>query len=118
MEASNKAVHNALMENMSMEQAKQIGQEAMINVLKTFRPKTVTLERGIENVKRIIETFVEKENEKNNIFTQEIEINNYPLAVRSRATNKDALNSVMEQTGCKVSVQGVYVEPGKRPPVG
>jgi hypothetical protein len=47
-------------------------------VLAQYRPATVTLEKGLESVLQIRDQFVTKENEKNNIFTAEFEINDYP----------------------------------------
>jgi hypothetical protein len=36
------------------------------------------MEKGLESVLNIRDQFVEKENERNNIFTAEFEINDYP----------------------------------------
>jgi hypothetical protein len=50
----------------------------MLYVLRQYKPATVTLEKGLENVLQIRDSFVDKENEKNNIFTMEFEINDFP----------------------------------------
>lgn len=47
-------------------------------VLAQYRPSNVTMEKGLESVLQLRDQFVDKENEKNNIFTAEIEINDYP----------------------------------------
>lgn len=50
MEAGNKASTKALKEGLSHDEAKQIAQEAMLYVLRQYKPATVTLEKGLENV--------------------------------------------------------------------
>lgn len=50
----------------------------MMLILRSYRPQTVTLEKGLETVLGIRDQWLDKENEKNNIFTAEIEINDYP----------------------------------------
>ena len=47
----------------------------MISTLKEFKPANVTAERGLDNAMKIIDEFIEKENEREGIFTYEIEIN-------------------------------------------
>ena len=61
----------------------------MLYVLRQYKPATVTLEKGLENVLSIRDQFVDKENEKNNIFTMEFEINDFPQQARNRAQGKD-----------------------------
>ena len=67
---------------------------------------------------KIRDEIIEKENEKNNIFTAEIEINDYPQHVRGKVQAKDYLQSVYEMTGCKVMVKGMYIEFGRKPTAG
>jgi len=50
----------------------------MLYVLRQYKPNTVTMEKGLESVLSIRDQFVDKENEKNNIFTMEYEINDFP----------------------------------------
>jgi hypothetical protein len=47
----------------------------MIKTLKEFKPSNVTAERGFDNAMKIRDLFIEEENEKEGIFTCEIEIN-------------------------------------------
>ena len=61
---------------------------------------------------------IDRENEKNNIFTTEIEINDYPQHVRGKVQAKDYLQSVYEMTGCRVTPKGVYVEFQRKPQPG
>ena len=63
----------------------------MINVLRQYKPATVTLEKGLESVLQIRDSFVDKENEKNNISTLEFEINDFPQQARNRVQSKDFL---------------------------
>jgi hypothetical protein len=78
MEAGNQASRSSLKQGLSNEEATKVAKEAMMFVLASYRPSNVTLEKGIESVLQIRDQFVDKENEKNNIFTAEIEINDYP----------------------------------------
>ena len=50
MEAGNKASTNALKQGLSHEEATRVAQEAMLYVLRQYRPATVTLEKGLESV--------------------------------------------------------------------
>jgi ATP-dependent RNA helicase DDX46/PRP5 len=49
---------------------------------------------------------------------EEFDINEYPQNVLYRVTNKDALRQMQELTGCNVTKKGLYVAPGRKPPVG
>jgi hypothetical protein len=60
----------------------------------------------VTDAMNIRDKFIEKENEKNNIFTYELEINDYPLNVRQKAQTKDFLQEIYEMTGCKVQPKG------------
>lgn len=41
-------------------------------------------ERALQNVIKVRDQFVDKENEKSGIFTEELDINDYPQMVRAR----------------------------------
>jgi len=47
----------------------------MIKALKEYKPANVTIERGVDMALKIRDMFVEGENEKEGIFTYDIEIN-------------------------------------------
>ena len=94
-----------------------IAQEAIEKVIQEYRP-SVSTEKGVEQASKIIEDWVDKENEKNNIFTAELEINDYPTAARSRVCGREFISSIYEMTGCNVCVRGNYVESGKKVPSG
>jgi len=95
------------------QEALKIAQEAIEKVLLEYRP-SVSTEKGVENAAKIIEDWVDKENEKNNIFTAELDINDYPTNTRSKVTTKDYLNNIYEMTGCNVCVRGIFAEPNKK----
>jgi hypothetical protein len=90
----------------------------MLYVLRQYKPATVTLEKGLENVLSIRDQFVDKENEKNNIFTMEFEINDFPQQARNRAQGKDFVQSILEMTGCKVQPKGQFFEFNRKPGPG
>ncbi len=50
----------------------------MLFALQQYVPKVVGHEKAIQNVMKIRDQFVEKENEKSGIFTDEVDINDYP----------------------------------------
>ena len=54
-------------------------------ILSSYKPQTVTYDAGLMNVLSIRDQFIDKENEKNNIFTAEIEINDYAPAARGKS---------------------------------
>ena len=78
----------------------------MLYVLKQYRPATVTLERGLESVLSLRDQYIERENEKNNIFTMEFEVNDYPQKARTEVQKKEFLQNIFEMTSCKVSSKG------------
>jgi hypothetical protein len=90
----------------------------MLYVLKLYKPATVTLEKGLDDVMRIRDQFVDKENEKNNIFTMEFEINDFPQIARSKAQGREFLQSILDMTGCKVIPKGQYFDYNRKPGPG
>ncbi len=95
----------------------KIAQEAIETALAEYKP-SVSTEKGVEQAAKIIEEWVERENEKNNIFTCELDINDYPNVTRGKVLKKDFLESMAEMTQCCVTIRGTFVEPGKKPPIG
>ena len=53
MEAGNQASRNALKQGLSHEEATRVAQEAMLYVLRQYRPATVTMEKGLESALQI-----------------------------------------------------------------
>jgi len=78
----------------------------MLYVLQQYVPKVVGHEKAISSVMKIRDMFVEKENEKSGIFTDEVDINDYPQMVRAKVQSRDFLLSMGEMSGSKVTVQG------------
>ncbi len=111
------AVKNAIIAGKSEEEALQIAQDAIEKVLAEYIP-SVSTEKGSEQAAKVIEEWVERENIKNNIFTCEFDINEYPANARSKVMKKDFLNSINELSNCTVSLRGTFVEPNKKPPLG
>lgn len=50
--------------------------------------------------------------------SEEYAINEYAQNVLYRVTNRDALRQIEDLTGCSVTKKGLYVAPGRKPPVG
>ncbi|KAJ2820968.1 pre-mRNA processing RNA-helicase [Coemansia erecta] len=46
-------------------------------------------------------------------FGCELDINDYPKKARWKATNRETLSQVIEQSGAAITMRGVYVPPGK-----
>ncbi|KAJ2443117.1 pre-mRNA processing RNA-helicase [Coemansia sp. RSA 2440] len=51
-------------------------------------------------------------------FGCELDINDYPKKARWRATNRETLSQVIEQSGAAITMRGIYVPPGKPVPEG
>lgn len=85
--------------------------------MKDYKP-SVSTAKSVENAAKIIEKWEEKENKKNNVYTCELEINDYPSSARSQLMRKDFKDSLREQTGCDIEVRGQFVEAGQKPPMG
>lgn len=95
----------------------KMAQQAIETALAEYKP-SVSTEKGVEQAAKIIEEWVERENEKNNIFTCELDINDYPNVTRGKVLKKDFLESMGEMTQCTIAIRGTFVEPGKKPPIG
>jgi ATP-dependent RNA helicase DDX46/PRP5 len=95
----------------------RIAQESIERALFEYKP-SVSTEKGVEQAAKIIEEWVERENEKNNIFTCELDINDYPNVTRGKVLRKDFLENMAEMTQCTVTIRGTFVEPGKKVPLG
>ena len=48
-------------------------------------------------------------------FYGELDINDFPGEARYRATHRDQILRVQEDTGCAVISRGQYIQPGKTP---
>jgi ATP-dependent RNA helicase DDX46/PRP5 len=53
-----------------------------------------------------------------NHFSDELEINDYPIQARRKVTNKNALDEITERTGAAIISRGSFVPAGKKPEVG
>ncbi|KAJ2776207.1 pre-mRNA processing RNA-helicase, partial [Coemansia interrupta] len=52
------------------------------------------------------------------LYGCELDINDYPQKARWRATNRETLTQIIEQTGAAITTRGVFVPPGKPVPEG
>ncbi|KAJ1901355.1 pre-mRNA processing RNA-helicase [Kickxella alabastrina] len=48
----------------------------------------------------------------------ELDINDYPQKARWRATNRETLSQIIEQSGAAITTRGIFVPPGKPVPEG
>lgn len=53
-----------------------------------------------------------------NIPYDELEINEYPISVRSKLSRRENYNDIIEAYNVIISLRGVYTEPGRKPPDG
>ena len=78
-----------------------------------------TVDDGIEQVTKIINSFQNKRDGHGiDFFSYDFEINDYPPIARQKACTKDFLSQIQRENNCTISLRGVYVEPGKKAPVG
>lgn len=85
LEAGNKASNEALKQGIyTANQVAALAKEEMIRVLKEFRPTNVTVERGLDKAAKIRDLFITEENEREGIFTYEIEINDLQPLIRGK----------------------------------
>lgn len=119
LEAGNNASKEALKQGqLSAEEVAEVAKQAMIKALKEFKPATVTIERGMDEALKIRDLFVEEENEREGIFTCEIEINDLAPQLRCKVLSKDFLIQIQEISSSKVACKGQFIETGKKPPAG
>lgn len=91
MEAAHRASKDALKEGLSVDEANQVAKTAMIEALQEYKPKVVGQDAALQNVIKIRNQFVEEKNESRGIFTDEIDINDYPQFVRAKVQSRDFL---------------------------
>ncbi|KAI9281135.1 P-loop containing nucleoside triphosphate hydrolase protein [Sporodiniella umbellata] len=58
------------------------------------------------------------ETEGRPVFTEEIEINDFPQKAKWRVTNKDQISQITEITGAAITTRGTYIPVGKQPAGG
>jgi len=102
----------------SSEQVAEIAKQEIVKALKEFKPATVTVERGVDNALKIRDMFVENENEREGIFTYDIEINDLQPIIRCKVQSRDFITQIQEISSCKVQSKGVFIEAGKKVPLG
>ena len=96
----------------------EIAKNEMIRALKDFKPANVTVERGLDKAAKIRDLFVEEENEREGIYTYEIEINDLMPLIRGKVQSREFVTSIQEMTSCKIMNKGTFIEEGKKPPLG
>ncbi|KAJ2455852.1 pre-mRNA processing RNA-helicase [Coemansia sp. RSA 2336] len=52
------------------------------------------------------------------VYGCELDINDYPKKARWRATNRETLSQIIEQSGAAITMRGIFVPPGKPVPAG
>ncbi|KAJ2848566.1 pre-mRNA processing RNA-helicase, partial [Coemansia brasiliensis] len=52
------------------------------------------------------------------VYGCELDINDYPKKARWRATNRETLSQIIEQSGAAITMRGIFVPPGKPVPEG
>jgi ATP-dependent RNA helicase DDX46/PRP5 len=117
IETGMNVARNAIIAGKTEEEAFRLAQEAIQDSLAGFKQSNSVV-KGVEIASQIIEEWVEKENKKNNVFTCELDINDYPQNARINVSRKAYLNEINELSGCSVTLRGTFVEPGKKPPLG
>ena len=74
----------------------------------------------VEQVTKLINHFANSKQggEGPDFFSYDFEINDYPLGARQKACNQGFLRGIQNQTNCSISLRGVFVELGKKVPIG
>eukprot|EP01015_Nassula_variabilis_P005619 TRINITY_DN1417_c0_g1_i16.p1 TRINITY_DN1417_c0_g1~~TRINITY_DN1417_c0_g1_i16.p1 ORF type:complete len:191 (+),score=29.81 TRINITY_DN1417_c0_g1_i16:51-575(+) len=118
MEAATKAAKEAILGGASSEEVLLAAQNAIKDVLQTYKPTASTVESGLSQVLQLRVEFEARGDEAGEKFTAELEINDYPPSSRQKVTSRDFLNMISDLTNCNLSVRGSYFEPGKKIPLG
>lgn len=119
LEAGNRASREALKQgHYSSEQVAEMAKQEMIKALKDFKPAHVTAERALDKATKIRDMYIDEENQREGIFTFEVEINDLQPMIRGKIQSRDFISSIAEMTSCKISNRGQFVEDGKKPAVG
>jgi ATP-dependent RNA helicase DDX46/PRP5 len=117
MDAATNAAKIAIVNGADVDGIKKAAEDAINKVIEEFKP-TVSLKEGLEKVLQLRDDFESQEEKKNNRFSAEYEINDYPITAQNRVTQKETISHITEFTGCTITLRGVNVEPNKKPPNG
>ena len=75
LERGNKAANQALLDGLSPTSVKTVTMQEIMRALTEYKPMNVTVERGVGEASRIRDMFIQEENQREGIFTYELEIN-------------------------------------------
>lgn len=85
LEAGNRASREALqLGQYTSEQVADMAKQEMIKALKDFKPSHVTVERGLDKATKIRDLYIDEENQREGIYTYEIEINDLQPMIRGK----------------------------------
>jgi ATP-dependent RNA helicase DDX46/PRP5 len=122
--ASDRSVNTAELQktkDMLERAGNTVAADAVKEVLGVSDVKLVTsLEEGKKRATELLAAVNEKDPRKKDVvmFSEELEINDYPQSVRWRVTNRENAVELMEITQSNIYVKGVYVQPGRSAPAG
>lgn len=74
-----------MLEGKSEEESFKLAQAAIMIALKEYKP-VKSFQQGAEDAAKFIDSWVEGENQKNHMFSTELEINDYPMIARNKVT--------------------------------
>lgn len=117
IEAGSEAAKNALLRGESIEVAHQKALESIEKACENYQPHE-DAEKKQETAQSILSKWEKIDNIDKNVFTKDLEINDYPEQVRMRISRKDFKRIVGQFTTCDVSSKGVYVKPRNKIPPG
>lgn len=117
IDAGKLAISNSLIKGDSIEEASKKAIIAFEEAVKNYNPRIRYLKKKRE-VENILDKWKNDENIKNDIFTKELDINDYPENVRLKISKRDFKLKIQEITNCEVKVKGIYVKSSSKVPIG
>lgn len=113
MENARKTANSCIQQGFSSEQVLKEAHEAIKKTILDYRPNAQTVEKGLAEAVKVRDELLNNapsliQGEK---MTAEVEINDFPPAVRGKMINKDFLSNIYDLTGCQVTVRGIYTDP-------
>ena len=117
--AATKAATQAIIAGATSEEVLLAAQNAIKEILMRLKEgEVISKDTSLDDLYRARDEMLEKDSTASGCFTHNFEINGYPESVRKRVSERDYLDMVANLTQCKLTVRGVFIEPGRKAMIG
>jgi ATP-dependent RNA helicase DDX46/PRP5 len=117
--AATKAATQAIISGAKSEEVLLAATNAIKEILSRLKEgEVIAADQGLDDLYRARDEILEKDAGNSGLCQQNFEINDYPESTRKRCADKEQLDMIARLTNCRLSVRGVWIEPGRKPMIG